>query len=335
VYESVLRNGRLEPVRVPRNGREGEVATVVSFDGDDDTMQIRRDSDGYTMWLGPEHVATAVGNRRLLLHHATVSGCGAPMLMALLAANPAAAAERDADGNLPVYHALCSGGLAAGVVFDPTAVVHAFCEWSFELTPPCEDLAAPQPKYDDAFEGIIDALLKNGADPEQLLLSCADLSLLAPAKILVERYNVKGTEIVQGGGRIARDVGTASSHKAVAALFGRLGAYLGRYQQESGPPVHRSATCEVIFAQDVKKDNVRVALKLMRNKKQFEAEVTASRPAEVVIALNGWHTPEDEMMTGADKKTQEAEGTDDTTYPYVLVMECAERSLHDACAKER
>ena len=55
----------------------------------------------------------------------------------------------------------------------------------------------------------------------------------------------------------------------------------------------------------------------------------------------GWHTPEGEGFADELGNAEEAEHTpcaaharfDD--YKYVLTMQCAERSLHDACAKER
>ena len=55
----------------------------------------------------------------------------------------------------------------------------------------------------------------------------------------------------------------------------------------------------------------------------------------------GWHTPEGEGFADELGNAEEPEHTpcaaharfDD--YKYVLTMQCAERSLHDACAKER
>jgi len=61
----------------------------------------------------------------------------------------------------------------------------------------------------------------------------------------------------------------------------------------------------------------------------------------VVVGVLGWHTPAHAGLADASGHTEEAESTPCAThpvydsYPYVLVMERAERSLHDACCKER
>ena len=56
--------------------------------------------------------------------------------------------------------------------------------------------------------------------------------------------------------------------------------YLGRYEVDPGPPVHRSATCEVLFATDAARGGQRVAIKIMRNRWQFEAEARAAFDAQ-------------------------------------------------------
>jgi serine/threonine protein kinase len=140
--------------------------------------------------------------------------------------------------------------------------------------------------------------------------------------------------------------GSTASHplRSWALSFG---AFLGRYHIDSGPPIHRSATCEVVFAMDCH-TNTRMALKLMRHRHQFTAEISGRRtdgkmlPSDVVIDVCGWHTPKGYGLTdNVTNRQEERENTpcahhpqfDD--YPFVLVMQCADRSLHDACAKER
>ena len=80
---------------------------------------------------------------------------------------------------------------------------------------------------------------------------------------------------------------------------------------------------------------------------QFEAEIAArlvggeALPTSAVVGVLGWHTPAGAGLADASGHTEEAESTPCAThpvydsYPYVLVMERAERSLHDACCKER
>ena len=126
-----------------------------------------------------------------------------------------------------------------------------------------------------------------------------------------------------------------------------FGAFLGRYHIDPGPPVHRSATCEVVFATECS-SATRVALKLMKHQEQFSAEISGRQagqttlPSDVVISVSGWHTPEGCSLSASVANTREApESTpcgshpEFDAHPFVLVMQCADRSLHDACAKER
>ena len=125
------------------------------------------------------------------------------------------------------------------------------------------------------------------------------------------------------------------------------GTYLTRYKLELGPVVHRSATCLVIFAIDKLVGGRLVALKLMRHRHQFEAEIQARLvdgvplPRSAVIGVLGWHTPAGTPLADAAGQREELESTPCAVhtvhdeYGYVLVMERADRSLHDACHKER
>ena len=133
-----------------------------------------------------------------------------------------------------------------------------------------------------------------------------------------------------------------------------LGLYLGRYDVLPGPPVHRSATCEVVFAFDLETKQS-IALKLMKNARQFDTEVQGRHiggkeiSTSIVVALLAWHVPSGYSAGGTvhintpDKVAtmQQLENTPCTDhpqfdpYPFVVVMERGERSLHDACNKER
>eukprot|EP01043_Picozoa_sp_COSAG02_P022755 COSAG02_NODE_1192_length_13974_cov_16.770378_2_plen_861_part_00 len=142
---------------------------------------------------------------------------------------------------------------------------------------------------------------------------------------------------------IMLDVAKSSQQPGVREWAVSFGAFLGRYHIDSGPPVHRSATCEVRFATDCRTSG-RVALKLMTNQHQFEAEITGRRvtdgstlSAEIVCAVIGWHTPNDCMIENRQETSSVffVVPSAKSSYEYVLVMSCGERSLHDACAKER
>ena len=126
-------------------------------------------------------------------------------------------------------------------------------------------------------------------------------------------------------------------------FHGSPGAYMGRYRIISGPPVHKSKTCTLVFAEDLT-TNERVALKIMLHRHQFVAEIEARHnrgnplSADYIITLLGWHCPSDDSISDEGGRTplQEAtEKTEDGAATYVLVMPQGERSLHDACAKER
>eukprot|EP01047_Picozoa_sp_COSAG01_P087404 COSAG01_NODE_20103_length_970_cov_1.322618_1_plen_187_part_10 len=99
------------------------------------------------------------------------------------------------------------------------------------------------------------------------------------------------------------DVAKSSRQGDVREWAVSFGAFLGRYHFDSGPPVHRSATCEVRFATDCRTSG-RVALKLMKNQHQFEAEMTGRRvtSTEIVIAVIGWHARNDCLIKGQDEK---------------------------------
>ena len=118
---------------------------------------------------------------------------------------------------------------------------------------------------------------------------------------------------------------------------------MGRYRILPGPAVHKSKTCTISFAEDQTNGQM-VALKIMIHRTQFVAEIAArynsGNPlsADHVITLLGWHCPRgdpisDERGRAPWKELSETNEDGDTTY--VLVMPQGERSLHDACAKER
>ena len=119
---------------------------------------------------------------------------------------------------------------------------------------------------------------------------------------------------------------------------------MGRYRIIPGPPVHKSSTCRIIFAEDLTNNRL-VALKIMKHRHQFKAEIDARYnngsplSSSFVISLLGWHCPAGDPISDAggqapwEEATETSEEGGEATY--VLVMPQGERSLHDACAKER
>ena len=120
------------------------------------------------------------------------------------------------------------------------------------------------------------------------------------------------------------------------------GTFLGRYSVQSGPAVHDSGTSLVRFARD-EVHGTSVALKSMKHKDQFQREILSRfmdkrvLSEEYVVRVLGWHTPHGESLIADDGHQEEAESTttDAEGYSYIVVLERGERSLHDACAKER
>ena len=110
-------------------------------------------------------------------------------------------------------------------------------------------------------------LLSMGFDAEFVLIHLAKTHLhahdqyLEAARALVERCGATGiSESRLSPGVTAREFGARSSHLKVKEFFSPLGAFLGRYDIDDGPPIHRSATCEVYFALD----NEQVSMACMR-----------------------------------------------------------------------
>jgi serine/threonine protein kinase len=129
-----------------------------------------------------------------------------------------------------------------------------------------------------------------------------------------------------------------------------LGTYLTRYRIDDGPPIHKSATCRVVFAEDLLYDvvnknetkdqqtpttnNKRVAIKIMKNHNEFTREITSRYGIksedldDCTIKLLGWHIPNDESRVPNNQLRTIKERPERTTEKeYVLVMEMGSASL--------
>jgi hypothetical protein len=116
-----------------------------------------------------------------------------------------------------------------------------------------------------------------------------------------------------------------------------------------GPPVHLSRSAEAGYAQDElakKEDELAkqdVCVKRMKHWEQFKAEIDARfkddgtpLSTDAVITVLRWHTPHGETLVDRAGQKEEPQHTSkDDKHPYALVMARGQRSLHDACAKER
>jgi serine/threonine protein kinase len=199
-----------------------------------------------------------------------------------------------------------------------------------------------------------------GVCPERLLLAAAAASAVGIAQVLVAHHSARGVRPVAGDGRIARDLGFASSNANAAEFFGRLGALHGRYRMDSGPAIHRSLTCVVHFAIDIDTGE-KVCLKRMRDMHQFRREIS-SRAVSIgvdtaVVRLLGWHTPADSTVEGSGQRPEPTDEPDQessiasskaawalepllirsskSTYPYLLVMQRGGPSLQLSVSTQR
>jgi serine/threonine protein kinase/Ran GTPase-activating protein (RanGAP) involved in mRNA processing and transport len=133
-----------------------------------------------------------------------------------------------------------------------------------------------------------------------------------------------------------------------------LGATFGRYRIDDGPPVHKSATCRVVFAEDLlstSSENSRVALKFMKHYEEFLREIISRFNVETgnlddcTIALLGWHVPDEQsslsqclshLRPGVVESKERPERADsEDEYKYALVMECGAASLWHELGTQR
>lgn len=99
---------------------------------------------------------------------------------------------------------------------------------------------------------------------------------------------------------------------------------------------------EVFYARDELTDED-VCVKKMQHWEQFQSEITGRLTSDgetlsrdCVINVLRWHTPAGLTLTNMQGQTEEPQHTAaDDKHPFVLVMARGQRSLHDACAKER
>ena len=128
--------------------------------------------------------------------------------------------------------------------------------------------------------------------------------------------------------------------------------YLQRYLIDSGPPLHLSGTSVVWAATDCRMNARRVALKHTNRQDSMFRELSAStkllsaEEVATIIPVLGFHAPAETIFdpclisnrfpeqTNALKEPATGCCTPES-YSYVLVMELADRSLHDLCAKQR
>jgi serine/threonine protein kinase len=153
-------------------------------------------------------------------------------------------------------------------------------------------------------------------------------------------------------------IATSALNPAVRNWAKTLGAYLNRYRIDVGPPIHKSATCRVVFAEDLLCDNTntstttlstgetdntaattinhnRVALKIMKNHNEFAREITSRYGINsedldnCTIRLLGWHTPNDEIskITNNQLRINRQRSEHTIKAEYTLVMEMGSASL--------
>ena len=142
--------------------------------------------------------------------------------------------------------------------------------------------------------------------------------------------------VKDGSGRIARTIAEAHASVEIHEWVKKCGALLGRYRVVRS--VHMSATCLVLIVLDEMQDARELVLKLMKNRIQFECEITSrfvgghALDSAHVVGIVGWHTPSTAPFSDATGKPQEAESTDSmppdkSEYAFALAMELATADL--------
>jgi Leucine-rich repeat (LRR) protein len=163
-------------------------------------------------------------------------------------------------------------------------------------------------------------------------------------------YLATSPTATDNGDRDRTTIATSAINPEVRRWAKSLGAYLTRYRIDDGPPIHKSATCRVVFAEDLlynavptnetknqpepTNNNKRVAIKIMKNHNEFTREITSRYGTnsedldDCTIKLLGWHIPNDESRVSNNQLRTTKERPERTTeQEYVLVMEMGSASL--------
>lgn len=112
-----------------------------------------------------------------------------------------------------------------------------------------------------------------------MLQACAEADVLSVCRELVERIRADVDSPSPWDSRTPRQIGEGSSDREMRRFFGAVGAFLGRYKFDSGPPVHISATSTVKFAVDMDAQEARVAVELVVHAEQLANELRARQNA--------------------------------------------------------
>ena len=151
-------------------------------------------------------------------------------------------------------------------------------------------------------------------------------------------------------GKTAADCASTSKYEEIRAIFEHLQFFLGQYELQSVRPVHKSATCLVLFAKCLVSNKL-VALKCFSKEHRRQAEIGIRSRLEqnldgIVVGLVGtsWHSPDSAPLvvcmgtsiwsyhrTGKtyDKRLHHAAHPWLPEYPYVMVLERGAMSAHE------
>jgi serine/threonine protein kinase/ankyrin repeat protein len=195
----------------------------------------------------------------------------------------------------------------------------------------------------------------------------ADLEVLKYLVRAIERHeqSTEGLDLQDDTGRSLRDIITGGSKSRSIRTWARsMNSFLQRYTVHPGPPVHTSGAARVHYATDelyyrntvgdASRGSISglppsdVCLKLMKDRCKFEKEIARRLAHDLgpsVVEIIAWHMPPEQTVAQeGDEQQEEPERTCPSStstadpldeYPYVLVLQRGERSLHDTCAKER
>ena len=135
---------------------------------------------------------------------------------------------------------------------------------------------------------------------------------------IVREFLEKHKEMVRVFANLTDSKGRKAINIALTDQRNEIRRYLhvcGRYRLDERALVHRSETCEVLFAVDLQdtskayRDGRPVALKMMKHRHQWESEIRArqnhSLSSSCVVDLLAWHVAEGEDTIPDERKARE------------------------------
>ena len=190
---------------------------------------------------------------------------------------------------------------------------------------------------------------------------------LSACNMFLDKHKASARLLIYMRDRAGRTAFDLASGQIKVLMHARL-LFCGRYKLASGPAVHRSRTCKVVYAEDFKGKSASmfasrtqsqarrlvgsrggtgdwsgfkgkpVALKFMKDRATFECEIRLRLQRAInkcVIPVLGWHLPPGESIAPKDKREHQGRTDVSDVYPYIVVMRRGELSGRHAISSQR